>query len=333
MLDPVNDMYIQKSTLRFKPLESLFFLVKLLFFMYNKTMIRLEFREIFCNDFKIPIRIFQSPFFEYYMNLFNKDLDTLAKAEIFNKTLQTYSTLDNFKEEWHKIKNGIVSDIESVEEYKRLISLKEGYQTPFKVERGNPYNFKFKDVECISIDLISANFNCLKNYNSKIVLDTNNFKELVSKYTTCPYYSEVKIFRQVVFEKLHPNKQQGLQREMMDQVLKDLFKEFPNLYVRMPSNDEIVVPLNQDYPHLKSMVLQIVKNHKLSSMLKTESFVVRHIFDDCFYKEFEDGKIQLRQVPTNIFSQAYKKARGLPLTEEDLYFMHEGKLAKFMEQK
>lgn len=296
-------------------------------------MIRLEFREIFCNDFKIPIRIFQSPFFEYYMNLYDKDLNTLAKADIFNQTLKTYSTLESFKEEWHKIKNGIVTDIESTSEYKSLVSIKEGYQSTYKVERGNPYNFKFKDVECISIDIVAANFNCLRNYNSKIVLDSKDFKELVSKYSSCPYYSEVKTFRQVVFEKLHPNKQQGLQREMMDQVLKELFGKFTNLYVRMPSNDEIVIPLNQNYPHLKEGVLEIVRNHKLSSVLKSEVFFVRHIFDDCFYKQFDNGKIQLRQAPINIYSQAYKKARNIPLTEEDLYFIHEGKLAKFMEQK
>ncbi len=298
-------------------------------------MIKKEFREIFCNDFKLPIKIYDSPLFEYYLNLYEKDLDISSKIKIFEDTLSHFKTMDDFKEEWHRIKNGICKDIEAVPAFQKLVADNSGYQSPHKdkTERGNPYNHAFKGVRCLSIDLKSANFNSLRFHDESIVLGCKDFSELVGRYSSIPYYSHVKIFRQVVFEKLAPNRQQNLQRKMMDSVLTELFKIKPDLYVRMPSNDEIVVPLWKDQSHLETEIKEVVEKHQYQEVLKIEDFVVNHIFDDLFFKSYGDGKIQLRNVPSIYFPKAYKIARNLPLTEEDEYFMFEGRLAKFVDPK
>jgi hypothetical protein len=246
--------------------------------------------------------------------------------------LSHFKNLEDFKEEWHKIKNGIIKDIEETKSFQELVNQKEGYQSPYKVERGNPYNHAFKGVRCISIDLKSANFNSLRFFNPETVLNTKDFSELVSRYSSVPYYSHVKIFRQVVFEKLQPNKQQGLQRKMMDSVLTELFKIKPDLYVRMPSNDEIIIPLNNGQEKFTTQFQEAIKNHPLTEILRLEEFSVEHIFDDLFYKKFDDGKIVLRNVPSPYYSKAYKMVRGLEITDEDSYFIYEGKLAKFVKE-
>ena len=293
-------------------------------------MIKKEFRETFCNDFKLPIKVYDSPLFEYYMNLYETDLEISKKVKIFEDTLSHFKTMEDFKEEWHKIKNGICKDIEATKPFQELVKDTSGYQSPYKVERGNTYNHMFKGVPCVSIDLVSANFNSLRFHDPEIVLNTKDFKELVSRYSEIPYYSNVKIFRQVVFEKLAPNRQQSLQRKMMDSVLKELYALKENLYVRMPSNDEIIVPFWNDQKDLLEPIKDVLKSHSLSSVLKMEEFTVEHIFDDLFYKQYPDGKIQLRNVPATYYSKAYKLAKGLPLTDEDEYFVFEGRLAKFI---
>lgn len=299
--------------------------------MNTYDLINPEWRERFCGDFKIPIKIFTSPLFEYYCNLLEKDYEINKKAELFINSLKSFDNdLKKFMDEWHRIKHDLIQSIKDTPEYQKEISTDFTYRTPFKVERGNPYNQAFKDVECISIDIISANFQSLKFMSPKIVLDTNSFKELVSKFTPDPYFGEVKIFRQIVFEALGANRQQSTQRKMMDKVLTSLFQHKPDLYVRMPSNDEIIVPLNQGSSSLGDEVEEIIKNHELGSILKVERFTVKHIEDDMFYKLFKDGKVILRNVSGHHFSRAYKLTHNLPLSSEDDFFVFEGRLARFV---
>ena len=288
-------------------------------------------REQFCNDFKIPIKIFSSPLFEYYCELFNEDFQVSSRAALFLKVLEeNENDLKKFKDYWHKIKHQIITDISATPEYQSSMAEKWTYQSPFKVERGNPYNHAFTNVECISIDITSANFQSLRYMNPNIVFGTKTFAELLSRYTAQSYFAQVKIFRQIIFESLGANRQQAVQRKMMDTVLKSLFDLKPDLFVRMPSNDEIIVPLNQGSSALGDDVESLVKNHDLGSILKVERFVVKHIEDDMFYKLFSDGKFILRNVGGQHFARAYKKVKGLPTKDEDLYFMFEGKLAKFV---
>ena len=292
-------------------------------------MIPLEFRKIFCEDFKLPIKIYDSPLFEYYLNLYEYDLDISSKFKIFTDTMKEFKTPQTFSDEWHRIKNSIVADIDATPEFQEFVA-SPSYQSPFKVERGNVFNHKYSGSRVISIDLIEANFNSLKFFNPNIVFNCKNFEELVSRYSKLPYYSKVKIFRQVVFEKLHANRQQGIQRKMMDSILSDLFKIYPNLDLRMPSSDEIVIPLSGIQADFENTIKKIVSDHSLNNILRVEPYEMLHICDDYFYQKFDNGKIRLRNVPSPFYTSFLKKAKGLELSDEDLYFHFEGRLAKFI---
>jgi hypothetical protein len=294
-------------------------------------MIPIMFREAFCEDFKIPIKIFDSPLFEYYLDLYEHDMKISEKVRLFNSCLSDYQTIDKFKDEWHRIKKQIVAGISATAALKNLVADNSGYQSPYRVERGNPYTHAFKGVDCISIDLISANYNCLRNHDASIVLGTKNFQELVAMYSGNPYYANVKIFRQVVFEQLSPTRQQSLQRKMMDSVLAELYAVKNDMYLRMPSNDEIVIPLWKDQSTLREKIKEVTSSHALSPILRIEEFTVEHIFDDLFFKKFTDGRIQLRKVPSQHYPRAFKMAKGLPVTDNDLHFVFEGRRAKFSE--
>jgi hypothetical protein len=293
-------------------------------------MIKKEFREIFVNDYKLPIQFLESPYFEYFLNLYNEEFEINKKVELFNNTISHFKSVEEFKNKWHVLKNQIIDDIKKTKEYQEL-NQSEFYRSPLKIERGHPYNQKYINVPILSIDIIQANFNCLKNHNPNILLGANSFKELVKMYTDLDYYSDIKIFRQIVFEQLNAGRQQSLQREITDSLIIDLKKEIPNIFIKMPANDEVCIPLNQNITELKDRVLNVLSKHKLKHIFRTEEFVLRHISNNFFFKDYGNGKIKLRMVPKIFYAQAYKKAKNKEIEDFDLLFVHEGKIAKFQE--
>lgn len=293
-------------------------------------MIPFEFRQTFCEDFKLPIKIYDSPLFEYYLDLYEEDLKISEKIKIFTDTMKVFKTPETFSDEWHRIKSAIINDINELDAFKNFVN-SSPYVSPYKVERGNVFNQKYKNSRILSIDLVAANFNSLRHFDPAIVFGCENFAELVSKYSDLPYYTHVKIFRQVVFERLHSNRQQSIQRKMMDSVLTPLFELCTNLELRMPSNDEIVIPLDGMQKELEESIKQIVANHALKNILRVETYQMHHICDDYFYQQFDDGKIRLRNVPSPFYSRYLKLAKGLKLTEEDSFFIYEGRKAKFID--
>lgn len=297
---------------------------------HKKSLIPLEYRDQFVRDFKLPIKLVQSPLFEYYLELFDNDLDSKRKESIFLKHMEKFNSLDELKDDFHFLKKDIVNKIQSLPQMTEFMN-RTPYQSPYKVQRGGVYNHQYTNKRVVSIDLIAANFNSMRYVSEELTLGCKTFNDLLSKFTQNEYYSHVKVFRQLVFEQLNSNKQQNIQREMMDKVLKTLFEKFDDkLELRMPSNDEICVTI--ETKEQEDKIKELIQNHELSDVLKVESFYVKHLEDDFFYQIFDEGKIRLRNVPSFVYSRFYKKAKGLPLTVEDSYFNYEGRLAQLVDE-
>ena len=77
---------------------------------------------------------------------------------------------------------------------------------------------------------------------------------------------------------------------------------------------------------------------KTNSAEETVVYAVKMLEDDLLYNAGmgsqiqSDGKIRMRNVPSFVYSRFYKKAKGIPLTIEDTYFYHEGRLAQLVDE-
>lgn len=274
-------------------------------------------RKKFCRDFSIPVKVYQSPYFEYSLNLLNDSLGIAKKLEVFLKTKEQLG-LDGLFTEWNRLKDAIAEQVKSKPSYDEL-SKKIFMPKKLGIANGHPYNHRDKDFTIVSIDIKSANYNALKYYNPELVLDSTDYKDLISKFSDCELFTESKIFRQLLFEPLLASKQASLQQEIITKTFEEL-----NLTTeaKMVGRDELIflLPKTEDLAAVDNDFKQKISKTSLGHLLKAEAFNVHSIGNYGFYKQDKDGKKILKQVPTQIFAQCYKLAHNLPIEENDLVF-------------
>ena len=141
-------------------------------------------REKVIEDYRFPFRISDSEYFDYFMELYKddfnverpwKDLQQAAK-EIGENNLKTYS---------QELTEKIIADIRSKEEFLNFNSaeMPDIPKRNFEVIKDSPYKIEFDNCELISVRIKKADFEILKNFDSAIVNNCNNYQEFISGYT------------------------------------------------------------------------------------------------------------------------------------------------------
>lgn len=298
------------------------------------TKIPENLRKKFCDDFKLPIKIYSEPHFSYLCELYEDHLQIKEKENLF---LETYAHFNNhrekFIESWYSVKDAIFAKVSQVPAFQELIKADLNYQFKNEHSRGNPYNHGTVNKLGVSIDIRKANYSALRYYNPEIMLNTNSFEEFVELFTPLKYFQEVKIFRQLLFEPLNAKRQNTIQKKLTDDLLtfikEDSSLESP-IEIRTPSADEIILFFKGDnLAEKEQMVQDVLNKYELSTLFKVEGFVIRHLIKDMFYKQKANGEIVLRNVPYYYYPQCYKKIQGMLVHDLDLEFYFEEELAKF----
>lgn len=138
-------------------------------------------RERMCKDFPLPIELFQSPYFEYFVELYDSVLGVKRKIRMFQDAVAICGSEAKF---WthlnvyfvlllssQEVKSQLSSCIKEDPSFKAL-SQKET-QAQYAIHNKNLPSQKTLYVEenhgkvFISLDLVTANFNSLRYHNSK----------------------------------------------------------------------------------------------------------------------------------------------------------------------
>ena len=160
-------------------------------------------------DYKLPIRIFEEPYFSYYIDLYDPLYHTKEKLEMLKETLTHYATQEDFLSDYYQIRDKAVAYLK---ENTAWNVFNTGDMCKYATKS---LNVSSKDVfkHChagkyfISIDLVKANFQALKYADPAIVGNCQSYKEFISMFTTIPYMTESKYMRQVLFGVINPKRQ------------------------------------------------------------------------------------------------------------------------------
>lgn len=173
----------------------------------------------------------------------------------------------------------------------------------------------------LSVDIISANWNSIKKYDYHNELG-ESYKDLLSKFDMPIIFSESKYLRQFIFGNVNPKKQQKVQRNIIQNIIRD----YTNLTIECVKNDEVVFSLNDFSDSLD--ILSTIDNNKFKTKIfkisRVEDFRINHYFDN------EGNELNKEMFGVN-GQEFYLKLKQYITNEEldikDLVFIQNGKKA------
>ncbi len=314
----------------------------------------------FVKDFLLPVPVSEPEYIEYYIDLLDDVYDSKRKYAVF---LDLFARLGCDDEKFFvygaDIQNRALDVVKDSPAYKKFIGdtsdLFSGYKwLTTNVPKGQVYRGVNDGRRFLSIDLVKANYQALWYYtrvmneqspsDDDLILGTDTFDGFIRKFTDEDYYAEAKKFRQVIFGNANPKRQQKIQRYIIDNILSFLLNEgfFAEKDLKDYTSDEIVFAIDDNTPvqpifdalHEKEREWRIRLHLDTYTLrwLKKEGEDVNSKADKIFVREFDDGRVDFKNVEASLVPQAYKHYKGITdITEKDLMFYNSnGLLARYM---
>ena len=303
-------------------------------------------RGRFVSDANIPLQVLQSPYFEDRLELMERDYG--AKTKYDNLLALIKERFDNspskFLEEYHKIRNNIITTVLNSEAYKDFIS-NDKYLIKNLITicpSRNLYTNEQDGGLFLSFDMKKANFQTLRYANPAIVFDADTYEDFIGKFTDLDYVKESKYTRQVIFGKLNPKRTMTLEQSLTNEFAKE-YKQRVGIYGFAPfslKTDEIIFKFDGSEEqfenfHINPTVEYDGITYKVSKFkLHARQFKLATSSSILTVYEKEDylntHRRILKAVPATYYPQVDKLLRGEKINESDRVFYYEHELCKFM---
>jgi hypothetical protein len=236
-------------------------------------------RNDFIKENKLSIPITDSPYFEYYLDLYEKDYQAKSKYNVFVDVIKLlHSRSLNFMDYKHKLISEIVAFISKSDIYQQFLS--EKVDAPeCNIANVNVCSIQEKGAEeyYISVDVIKANYTSMMHFYPEIFAGTKSWKEFMNKFTDIDYFADLKFFRQIIFGKLRMAKNQALWKRLLAQMYIMLTSETKLQIKGKISDDELLIKTTKDtIDHdLKTLEYNIANKLNLYSYCETTNKVIK----------------------------------------------------------
>lgn len=306
----------------------------------------IQLRERFCKDCNIPLKLYQSPYFEERLKLYDPFYGTMEKWDIFLKELEKYKCEQDYFEDYNRIKEAAITSIKNTAAYQKF--LPEDFTNKFSIKNSNFPNrdiFKtFNDSKpFISIDMRKANFSALSCFYPEMFVGKSgiakSWEEFIGMFTDNEHIINSKYIRQVILGNCNPKRQSIIEKHLMDNVLSYLLELIVYESVVSFSNDEIVLNItkNEYSRHIKAIISNGLSQYtNVFPPLKIESFILHAIpGTEGYYKEIfsDDGETtyEFKCLDSYMLPFVMRRFRGEEVKESDKVFYHNGALAKYLD--
>ena len=279
-------------------------------------MLEINTRRKFVKDFGLTVPVLEDPYFDYII----KQINAEEKLQLLLDEISLHGTEQNFFGHIKQITEKIVADID-------VSSLEQDSLSKYKVdkpnEQTNVYNKNNNGRNVISIDLVKANYQALKEFNPSLVQNSKNYEEFIKIYTDSVYMAKSRHIRQYMFGNLAPKRQTHIWKWIMYQTSM-MLRDYEIFAV---SSDEIVIYDETNISNIEKILSYFPWDFKI------RKFVLEQIHDYDYYRRiFPDGTYDFKQVPIQYIMQFIKHYKNEEINEMDLTFTHEsGRLARFIE--
>lgn len=286
---------------------------------------REEFRNHFCKENNLPIKVFESPIFEDRLKLLDPLYKSLSKAQVFEVETVHFAGIDDYRDEYTRIKEEAAARIQSSEAYKRLIT------TDFNVYRVPPVTYNKSKVYSeehsgdyfLGFDLIQANFNAMKYFDNEIVGGFDTYEEFIGQFTDMSNIINSKYVRQVIFGMCCPNRQVTLERYLMHFIYSEIERLGLSGYVTQMSEDEIILNI-KEHAELETAIQNVALKHGFQ--VRAEKYrLYKCEGANAYFKVFSDGTVKQKcgsSIDVPFVMRAYL---GQDVTDNDKVFMYEGR--------
>lgn len=298
-------------------------------------------RERFCKDRNIPIKIFIEPYFSERLELVDRMIPgTIDSYNRFLKELSIYRNPQDYLEEYNHVKDSAINFIKGTDAYQTFNSQDMNvFAKDIKSNLPGKDIFKpsFVGRFFISIDMRKANFSSLHHYNPEIFGNAESWEEFISRFTSSQHIIESKYIRQVILGNCNPKRHITYEKYLMSKVLDLMVAKKPETYRDLVffSNDEIVLDITDEEDRYNYVVSVNYIVQSADVPLKVEYFRLGKINGtEGYFKEFLDDSIpgtEFKCLDSIMYPITVKKFFKAPVFDNDLVFIHEGRLAKFLE--
>ena len=303
--------------------------------------ITINLRKKFVTDCKLPIKIYEEPYFSYQMNLFDKHYDCLTKYKCFIDSLKNFSTEEEYFNYYNSIKETMMTTISTNPHFIEFNEHNMKYTTDY-ITKISQYGFRTKDIfkesfigkRFISIDIIKANFNALRYYNSAIFDNAETYEEYISKFTNNKHIINSKYIREVIFgiKKCNPEKQIAFEKYLMSILTLNVLSiiDIKDNIVFF-SNDEIITNMtSQEIDNIKQTF-----NEYMAVPIRIEDFILKGVYKDneiiAYIKEFTNGTISIKKYQSLYLPIVIKIINKEPIIDYDLVFDYNNNICKLIE--
>ncbi len=298
-------------------------------------------RQRFVKDYNLPINVFDTELFNYYMELY--DFFPKDKWESLKKLID--EKYDGNIEKWldycAKVRDNAINGVNESEEYN---TFKDEDMSKYKLSTNigehSCYNQETDGCRFVSIDLKKANFQALKYVG---VLDDEDYDHFIEKYGGDEYIKGSKYLRQVILGNLKPDRQRTVEKYIMEKVMSITEQVLPIEFKLYSQNsDELIYKQTKDsfYGDIRIIcaVIEKVVLDNFNIEVRVEYIEVTKLpivncngsnVDAYARKNLITNEETLKKASITFYPQIYKLWKGIEIEDRDLVFYFEGQLCRF----
>lgn len=307
-------------------------------------------KERFCKDNSIQIKLFDEPYFTSRLELYDSEFNTLSLWNDFTKNVNAFRNEEEYFEQYNKTKDAAITFITSSPIFKEFNSMdmnKYAVPNEFRNLPGKDiYHSRNVGRTFMSIDMKKANFSSLRSFNKDVFDGATTYEEFISKFTNLSNIIKSKYVRQVIFGQCNCKRHITYEKYITGLFVKDLIDsgKVSLTDIVFFSNDEIVIDITSNTTtdkidtlnEIQAVCENIVKkfNEVYEVPFRINTFKLSEIIQDGtnigYVRVMTDGSYDFKCVNHINLPWVLRKIKGEPITDYDLVFNYEGKLAKFM---
>lgn len=290
-------------------------------------------KKRFCRDNNLPISVYENPYFYERVCAIDKLFKSVSKFAGFCEMLEAFDSEQDFLAYYNQNKQKLIDLIKESDAYKSFLD--EKYNISAMFPKRNVYIEENDGKRFVSIDMKKANFSALMHYSSNIFGGNKTWEEFVLEHTNCKYMASGKYIRQVIFGACNPKAQIQYEKYLTNQLAQHISNSIDGVTVFSQGEDEIIIDMSASditVSQLKEMVsscpegvgdLYSVEHYALHKIKGTDGWMKSYIYPS-------EARVEFKCLEADIYHQIAKHYLGKKINKNDLVFMHNGKLAKFL---
>lgn len=286
-------------------------------------------KKKFCKDCGIPISVYDNPYFLERLSALDIMYGCVDMFERYCNVLEEYNSEQDYFAHYNAAKESMIDAIKKSLAYDRFCSEKFIVSSDYSLR--DVYVDTNHCKSFISIDMKKANFSALHHYDPSIFCDYATWEEFARYHSNDEHIVCSKYIRQVVMGACNPKKQTQYERVLMAKLLEHIVHELPNTSVFSLGYDEIILNCG-GYPlrKLKECICHCPDG--IGSLVRVDMFRLEKIHGTGGWLKLNyDGTQEFKCLNGDTIHQVVKHYYRVPITESDLVFYHNGRLATYLE--